>query len=208
GQPEAWGMSVGLLWKLWLYIKEDLKGYAAAHQVSRDGDHYCLVAPCLWSHAEKPQPPERSPKPGAELKQMRADMHLVVQRYVLPWTRNFDAGLALVLNAAGIAWSRKPADLFCLATTFVSHSWGEAFEDFAFTLHRLLDAQTVVWICSLALWQHGDVSASLSSLDSCPFAVAMRATRRVLVLTDNSAETLERCWVVFEAALAHELGKD
>ncbi|CAJ1418667.1 unnamed protein product, partial [Effrenium voratum] len=128
--------------------------------------------------------------------------------YVLPWTRNFDAGLALVLNAAGIAWSRKPADLFCLATTFVSHSWGEAFEDFAFTLHRLLDAQTVVWICSLALWQHGDVSASLSSLDSCPFAVAMRATRRVLVLTDNSAETLERCWVVFEAALAHELGKD
>ena len=45
-------------------------------------------------------------------------------------------------------------------------------------------------------------------MDFCPFAVAMRASRRVLVLTDHSAETLERCWVVFEAALAHELGKD
>ncbi|CAE6957916.1 MET14, partial [Symbiodinium sp. CCMP2456] len=68
--------------------------------------------------------------------------------------------------------------------------------------------QAVVWICSFALWQHGDVSASLSSLDRCPFAVSMRAVHRVLVLTDNSAETLERCWVVFEAALAHELRKD
>lgn len=95
-----------------------------------------------------------------------------------------------------------------MATTFVSHSWSEAFEDFATTLFRLLDAQAVVWICSFALWQHGDVSASLSSLDRCPFAVSMRAVHRVLVLTDNSAETLERCWVVFEAALAHELRKD
>lgn len=135
-------------------------------------------------------------------------MHLVVQRYVLPWTKNFDAGLALVLNAGGIAWSRKSADLFCMATTFVSHSWGEAFEDFALTLHRLLDEEAVVWICSFALWQHGNVSASLASLETCPFAVSMRHARRVLVLTDHSADTLERCWVVFEAALAHELGKD
>ena len=59
----------------------------------------------------------------------------------------------------------------------------------------------------LPRWQHGNVSASLSSLDTCPFAVSMRAAHRVLVLTDHSADTLERCWVVFEAALAHELGK-
>eukprot|EP00438_Fugacium_kawagutii_P006081 Skav220307 [mRNA] locus=scaffold525:48864:56053:+ [translate_table: standard] len=42
----------------------------------------------------------------------------------------------------------------------------------------------------------------------------MRSCCRVLVLTaprtdpDHSADTLERCWVVFEAALAHELGKE
>ena len=83
----------------------------------------------------------------------------------------------------------------------------------------------------LPRWQHGNVSASLSFLDTCPFAVSMRAAHRVLVLTvpwqprrhgmschdvssasyqapkDHSADTLERCWVVFEAALAHELGK-
>ena len=28
-----------------------------------------------------------------------------------------------------------------LPRTFVSHSWGEAFEDFALTLHRLLDEE-------------------------------------------------------------------
>ena len=33
-------------------------------------------------------------------------------------------------------------------------------------------------------WQHGDVSASLASLDHCPFAVSMRAADRVLVLTE------------------------
>lgn len=32
-------------------------------------------------------------------------------------------------------------------------------------------------------WQHGDVSASLASLETCPFAISMRHARRVLVLT-------------------------
>lgn len=209
-QPEAWGISVGLLWKLWLYIREDLLGYAAAHQADHHKKHRCLVDPCLWNHCCEPccSPTAAGSPSSAVLQRMKADMHLVVQRYVLPWTKNFDAGLALVLNAGGIAWSRKSADLFCMATTFVSHSWGEAFEDFALTLHRLLDEEAVVWICSFALWQHGNVSASLASLETCPFAISMRHARRVLVLTDHSADTLERCWVVFEAALAHELGKD
>lgn len=209
-QPEAWGISVGLLWKLWLYIREDLLGYAAAHEADHHKKHRCLVDPCLWNHCCEPYcSPTAAGSPSSEvLQRMKADMHLVVQRYVLPWTKNFDAGLALVLNAGGIAWSRKSADLFCMATTFVSHSWGEAFEDFALTLHRLLDEEAVVWICSFALWQHGDVSASLASLETCLFAISMRHARRVLVLTDHSADTLERCWVVFEAALAHELGKD
>jgi len=211
-QPEAWGISVGLLWKLWMYVREDLLGYAAAHELDSQRNHCCLVSPCLWNHCCDQSCTCANPGNGGSsaenLQTMKADMHLVVQRYVLPWTKSFDAGLALVLNAGGIAWSRKSADVFCMATTFVSHSWSEAFEDFALTLHRLLDEEAVVWICSFALWQHGNVSASLSSLDTCPFAVSMRAAHRVLVLTDHSADTLERCWVVFEAALAHELGKD
>ena len=38
--------------------------------------------------------------------------------------------------------------------TFVSHSWGEAFEDFALTLHRLLDEEVlseVPMICLVRL---------------------------------------------------------
>ncbi|CAK9011848.1 unnamed protein product [Durusdinium trenchii] len=207
-QPQAWGMSVGLLWKLWLYIREDLLGYAAAHRTDGKTDgkrrHKCLVDPCLWTHwADDVQPTSSGAASSDGCERMRGDMHLVVQRYVLPWTKTFDAGLALVLNAGGIAWSRKSADLFCMASTFVSHSWAEAFEDFALTLHRLLDEEAVVWICSFALWQHGDISASAG-----PWHLFQGADSRSAALEDHSADTLERCWVVFEAALAHELGKD
>eukprot|EP00931_Biecheleriopsis_adriatica_P011185 TRINITY_DN112262_c0_g1_i1.p1 TRINITY_DN112262_c0_g1~~TRINITY_DN112262_c0_g1_i1.p1 ORF type:complete len:723 (+),score=156.37 TRINITY_DN112262_c0_g1_i1:30-2198(+) len=206
-QPAAWGIKVSFLSKIWQYIQEDARGYAAAHKIGEHRRHHCLVTPCLWKHASEEVQSSRNGM-RSSFQQMRADMHLVVQRYVKPWTQPFDVGLSLVLNAGSISWSHKDADAFCMATTFISHSWGEQFEDFAKTVQELLDPATVVWICSFALWQHGDIAQSLSSLESCPFAVAMRACRRVLVITDTSAAVMERCWVVFEAALAHSLGKD
>lgn len=106
----------------------------------------------------------------------------MVQRYVLPWTVQFSdlsAGLALVLNAGHIAWSNKTAESIC----------------------------KVVWACSFALCQHGNISEALSSLEDCPFALSMKASERVLVITDHSADSLRRCWVIFEAALAHKWGK-
>lgn len=38
---EAWGISVGLLWKLWMYVREDLLGYAAAHELDSQRNHCC-----------------------------------------------------------------------------------------------------------------------------------------------------------------------
>ena len=35
----------------------------------------------------------------------------------------------------------------------------------------------------------------------------MVGSQAISTFQDHSADTLERCWVVFEAALAHELGK-
>lgn len=62
----------------------------------------------------------------------------------LPWSCPSPSAFFQVLwprNAGAIAWSRKALEPFCMAKTFVSHSWGEAFEDFALTLHRLLDEE-------------------------------------------------------------------
>lgn len=41
GSGEAWGISVGLLWKLWMYVREDLLGYAAAHELDSQRNHCC-----------------------------------------------------------------------------------------------------------------------------------------------------------------------
>ena len=104
--------------------------------------------------------------------------------------------MALLLNAGAVAFGTGyQVAQICYATIFVSHSWSEIFQDFVTTLQRNFDDSTVVWVCSLAIYQHGDVSGSLADLNACPFSVAMRATSRVLVVTDSSGEALQRCWV-------------
>ena len=130
-------------------------------------------------------------------------MHLVVARYVKPWTKQYHVGLALMLNAGHIAKiPGKKAEEICKADVFVSHTWNERFEDFASTLHRSLDADTVVWVCSFALNQNGNIAEALGDFESCPFAAAMKAAKRVLVASDSSADVLTRCWVVLELHFA------
>lgn len=79
--------------------------------------------------------------------------------------------------------------------------------DFQSTLHNNLDPDQVAWVCSFAIWQHGDIAGALNSLETCPFAVAMMHADRVMVVTDTTAEALSRCWVVLEATFAHKWRK-
>ena len=117
-------------------------------------------------------------------RRLKASMHVLVQRCVKPWTSGLGAGLALTLNAGHIA-SREgqSTEQLCLATVFISHCWSELFQDFVATFLRTLGMDTVVWICSFALDQHGYVAVALGSLDTCPFAVAMRRCVRILAIT-------------------------
>jgi len=200
-RPEAWRLKVRFVWQLFEYIVEDMKAYSAAHVCDADFQHVCLVDQCKFGHAGA-APVSLQQARGAT-RQMNPSMHVVVQRYVKPWTLESRVGLALTLNAGHI--SKKThitAEDCCQATVFISHSWAEKFEDFASTLYKALSPDTVVWICSLAIWQHGDIAAEISNLDRCPFAVAMQASQRVLVVTDQTADAFNRCWVVFEAELA------
>merc|ERR1712183_412416 len=119
-------------------------------------------------------------------------MHLVVDRFVKPWTKHIGVGLALMLNAGHLSLLKGiDAEDYCKAQIFISHTWNEEFRDFATTIKSALCAEYVVWICIFAIWQHGDVAQALSDLETCPFAKAMKCARRVLVLTDRSAEAFQ-----------------
>jgi len=204
--PGGWGIKVSFVFQFWKYVAGDLNEYAAAHDLDENLRHVCLVPLCRWCH-EGAEPLSRH-QATSKLTRMRTNMHLVCSRYIKPWTEARGAGLALVLNAGRIAGRlNTTANEHCLADVFISHSWNEVFEDFLTTLRHALDPDTVVWVCSFAIWQHGDINNDLRPLERCPFALAMCATHRVLAVTDRTAEAFERCWVDLEAELAMKWSK-
>lgn len=207
-RPLFWGLKVRYVRKLWEYVAEDISGYAAAHYLDADMCHVCLVNPCRWCHAGVNY---RATSSDLETgRQMTASMYLVVDRYVKPWTRDFqDAGLALCLNAGYVTHHKNmPSQVLCKATVFVSHSWGGDFKDMVTTLDQTLDPDVVVWICSFAIWQHKNISAALQSeLELSPFAMALRGCHRVLVVLDTKVAVLTRCWCVLEAEFSRKWDK-
>lgn len=213
-KPEYWGIQMSMLTLFWDLVQHDIIGYAGAHYLDFNDDtercrHVCVTHPCPWDHAcAHPRHIEGHEEHG-RLSRMQCDMHLIVQRYVKPWTRTIGAGLALAIGA-GILSSVEPRsiDATCKATVFISHTWGDIFKHFVTALQTTLHQDTVVWICSFAIHQHGDVAGALSDVTSCPFAVAMKASVRVLMVMDETAATLKRVWCVLEAHLANEYGKN
>jgi len=218
-RAEGWGLKVRLLLKFWDYIEEDFVGYTSMHGLipSDMNVHVCLVTPCMWCHGsavprpfEQLQESRNSTRPslvGGTLLPMRPNMHMVVQRYVRPWTEGRGAGMSLLLNAGHMARKLQMKwEEFCLATIFISHTWGELFKDFVTTIRRRFEADTVVWICSLGIYQHGDIAGGLSDIESCPFVVAMKHSNRVLAISDHQASMLDRCWCVLEAHFSKKLG--
>eukprot|EP00931_Biecheleriopsis_adriatica_P093624 TRINITY_DN67350_c0_g1_i1.p1 TRINITY_DN67350_c0_g1~~TRINITY_DN67350_c0_g1_i1.p1 ORF type:complete len:591 (-),score=55.93 TRINITY_DN67350_c0_g1_i1:84-1634(-) len=143
------------------------------------------------------------------IKRMLPNMKLVVERYVKPWTRPYDqAGLALVLNAGHLAAKiGRTVERLCMAEVFISHCWNELFAEFCGTLSRTLELDTVVWICSFSIWQHGDIGGALYDVETCPFAVVVRDAKRVIAFTDSSVEVFQRSWCILEAKVAQQFGK-
>ena len=78
-------LSVRTIWRLWQYVRCDLVGYAGSHVRDDDRCHVCLVRPCIWYHHVKSL--DQATGKG-EL--MIPDMGVMVRRYVMPWTKDFD----------------------------------------------------------------------------------------------------------------------
>eukprot|EP00930_Biecheleria_cincta_P019956 TRINITY_DN15102_c0_g1_i1.p1 TRINITY_DN15102_c0_g1~~TRINITY_DN15102_c0_g1_i1.p1 ORF type:complete len:705 (-),score=97.88 TRINITY_DN15102_c0_g1_i1:87-2201(-) len=211
--PECWGIKLRFISKLLDYIADDMRGYAGAHCLDcldEQWKHVCLTSPCTWTHADATL--TEMSNAGPNLQPIRANMHLVVQRYIMPWTQIFPrAGLALALNAGWYSERRRKnnsAKHLCTASVFISHSWGDLFEDFVQTLKTNIHEETVVWVCSFAVPQHAKINSMLSELILCPFTVALRSACRILVVMSEDAAVFTRCWCVLEAVLAWKWEKD
>jgi len=197
GGPEFWGMTVDQL----LAFREEhlprLKAYCEDHRLAEgDRTHVCLQSPCPHDHGDADYRPRCAcpEKQEEALQPLPLNMHLVVALVIRPSTREHMGthGYAVLLNRE----TPKKAE------TFISHCWNELFEDFTRTLGTLR-RETVVWVCSFALPQNIDIGRLLcNDLASCPFAKALLASDRVLLVVDDAVEPLTRSWCCYEVYLA------
>ena len=108
-----------------------------------------------------------------------------------------DMGYALTINR------RQPLKL----KLFVSHCWNADFADFVKTVRNSVPNNKVIWVCSLCICQNASIEDAIGqTIDSSPFAVALKAARQMLLvvdtLRDGVVETLTRAWCVCEGSLA------
>merc|ERR1712232_662029 len=61
------------------------------------------------------------------------------------------------------------------AEVFISHTWGELFEDFVTTATQVMTPRTAVWVCAMAINQNASIGDELGTdLTTVPFARALK----------------------------------
>lgn len=120
------------------------------------------------------------------------------EQYIKPVTR--DAGL--------MSWAlmRNPEGLDC--DLFISHAWQEGiFEFLTKVKHSWPRGVRNAWCCMLANPQNLDIGALLQTPSDSPFALALRASKIVLVVPNRHKSVYTRLWCGYEAYLAEKEGK-
>ena len=130
------------------------------------------------------------------VRKLGANMHCLVPMFVKSVSTD-DMGYALTINR------RQPLKL----QLFVSHCWNADFADFVKTVRNSVPNNKVIWVCSLCICQNASIEDAIGqTIDSSPFAVALKAARQMLLvvdtLRDGVVETLTRAWCVCEGSLA------
>ncbi|CAJ1384578.1 unnamed protein product [Effrenium voratum] len=125
-------------------------------------------------------------------------IYAVTEQYIKPVTALAGKmSWALMMNPEGLE-----ADLF------ISHAWQEGVFEF---ISKVLDSWPArahnAWCCMLANPQHLDIASLLHSPSHSPFALALRASKYVLVVPNRHASIYTRLWCGYEAYLAAESGK-
>mmetsp|Transcript_18161 Transcript_18161/g.42204 ORF Transcript_18161/g.42204 Transcript_18161/m.42204 type:complete len:976 (+) Transcript_18161:100-3027(+) len=206
--PARVGILVEDLEDLYLRIRGDMCSYCSMHGVDEKFRHVCLEGPlCPFDHQGAEHVHLRQAQAeGKSCVPMEPNLHLVVTRYIKPWTKNLGLSYAGALLAHKAAtWTRQTVDdatrLNHLA--FISHNWNEHFADFVTTALNAIAKDKPIWVCAFTINQNADIGEALGTdLSQVPFARALSQAERVIVFMDHNAATLSRSWVVFEAYLA------
>lgn len=192
-RPEYWGVRVRELAQFHQTIREELVAYCADHMMRFGANgciHLCKKGSCKWGDHSGIQHQKLEDKSGAS--ELLPNMHAVVARYVKPQTRDVGKSWALKLHPEGLR-----------ITHFITHTWEELFADFVGSLEHALDAEDVVWVCSLALDQNADIGKLLNvELSKSPFALALQRASKQLVVLDRDLKVPRRSWCAYELALA------
>lgn len=96
------------------------------------------------------------------------------------------------------------------ANVFVSHAWDESFADFVATVNGVFASVPGVrlWICFLALCQHGLRVAKRPGLQpqTSAFAEVIERVEMFLLVRNKRVDVYSRLWCVWEIFLADRLG--
>eukprot|EP00930_Biecheleria_cincta_P094929 TRINITY_DN8666_c0_g1_i1.p1 TRINITY_DN8666_c0_g1~~TRINITY_DN8666_c0_g1_i1.p1 ORF type:complete len:772 (+),score=124.53 TRINITY_DN8666_c0_g1_i1:220-2535(+) len=208
--PSKWGLRVREVGRLWLSMGADMHAYCAEHGIDKSFTHICRSTPCTWDHAgASHRAVAFAEMQSGDVSSLEPNMHLVVQRYVKPWTSGLSVSFAVAANASFLSKYACDWRELCQLRIFISHCWKERFEMFQLTLSKMLASHDVVWICALAIDQNQDIESALGpAIEESPFTKALQKAEKVLVVMDEDVEPPRRVWCVYEADLAVRLGLD
>ena len=130
-----------------------------------------------------------------EEKDFGPSIYTVNEQYIKPVTA----------QAGKMSWAlmMNPDGLDC--HLFVSHAWQEGIFEF---LSKVLASWPTMarhaWCCMLANPQNLNVNSMLQSPKTSPFALALKASRYVLVVPNRHRSVYSRLWCGYEAYVASE----
>ncbi|CAL1139553.1 unnamed protein product [Cladocopium goreaui] len=178
---------------------------ALAYELHRSvpADHWCVTYWDLLFLRQEVQSALRCGEiqPGLEddvSEDYGPSIYTVNEQYIKPVTQ----------DAGKMSWAlmRNPDGLQC--DLFINHAWQEGvFEFLAKVRHSWPRSVQTAWCCMLANPQNLDIASFLQSPKSSPFAIALQASKVMLVVPNRQESVYTRLWCAYEAYLAQEEGK-
>ena len=165
---------------------------ALAYELHRSvpADHWCVTYWDLLFLRQEVQSALRCGEiqPGLEddvSEDYGPSIYTVNEQYIKPVTQ----------DAGKMSWAlmRNPDGLQC--DLFINHAWQEGvFEFLAKVRHSWPRSVQTAWCCMLANPQNLDIASFLQSPKSSPFAIALQASKVMLVVPNRQESVYTRLW--------------
>eukprot|EP00435_Cladocopium_sp_Y103_P050788 s128_g15.t1 len=143
-------------------------------------------------------PDESASETSEAIAEFGPSIYTVNEQYIKPITA-----------AAGkMSWALMMHPLGLDCDLFVSHAWQEGIFEFLSKLSACWPySARNAWCCMLANPQNLNIGSMLQCPRTSPFALALQASRHMLVVPNHCKSLYTRLWCGYEAHVASEQGK-